>query len=333
MREYIDCIDAGTEYCPCHLAETNECILCSQLHGSKFCDCLNWNGVCIYHEFINNNSKAKEGRDTYSCKVVKKELFEENLLLIKFIVPHKLAVDLSKAGSYVFVRTNENIYFDVPISILEADIETDIVTIMIEIRGIKTKKLLEIEEDGEITIRAPYWNGVFGLKNINNQFNSNVLVIAKGIGMAPMIPIIRKLFLNNNQISLILDKTPYKENHVKEYLKEYDHNLIEEAVLIKGELTDEAKALIKKSVKNEGVKYIHIAGADILTVKIIEYLDEIEAKDVSLSCCNNTKMCCGEGICGSCTVRFAGRRVKRLCKLQTDPRNVFEGRRLIWLRL
>lgn len=44
--EVIDCIDAGTEFCPCHLAEEGECILCSQLHGKCFCDCVNWKGVC-----------------------------------------------------------------------------------------------------------------------------------------------------------------------------------------------------------------------------------------------------------------------------------------------
>jgi hypothetical protein len=40
-------------------------------------------------------------------------------------------------------------------------------------------------------------------------------------------------------------------------------------------------------------------------------------------------MCCGEGICGACTSRFSGHRVKRFCKEQADPRIIFEGRRFI----
>ncbi|MBE6053887.1 MAG: sulfide/dihydroorotate dehydrogenase-like FAD/NAD-binding protein [Clostridium sartagoforme] len=329
MKEVVDCIDAGTEFCPCHLAESNECILCSQLQGSCFCDCLNWNGVCIYHEYINNGSKAKEGRKTYNCLVEKKELYEDDVLLIKFKVPHKLSIDLVKPGSFIFIRTNENVYFDVPISILESDIETNIVTIMIEIRGIKTKKLLDIEEGGEITIRGPYWNGVFGLKNLNKQINNNVLVIARGIGMAPMMPVIRKLSLNNNNVDLILDKAPYKDNYVREFLSEYKLNIIEEAVLDKGDLTDEIKVLLKSYIKDKNISYIHIAGADILTVRIIDFLNKIQCEDIKLSCCNNIKMCCGEGVCGSCTARFSGHRVKRFCKVQADPRNVFEGRRFI----
>jgi len=40
-------------------------------------------------------------------------------------------------------------------------------------------------------------------------------------------------------------------------------------------------------------------------------------------------MCCGEGICGACTARFSGHKVKRFCKEQADPRAIFEGRRFI----
>lgn len=330
MREIVECIDSGTEYCPCKLAEAGECIICSQLQGGCFCDCLNWKGVCIYHEFINNGSKAKEGRKTYNCLVKETKLYEKDILLIKFEVPHKLAIDLVKPGSFIFIRPDEdNIYFDVPISILESNIETNIISIMIEIRGIKTKNLLEIKDGESITIRGPYWNGVFGLNNLNSQINNNVLVLARGIGMAPMIPVIRKLSINKNNINLILDNTPYKDNYVKEYLDEYAVKITNEILIDKGELSDESKVIIKNLINEKDIKYIHIAGADILTVKLIDYLNSLDRKDIKLSCCNNIKMCCGEGICGSCTVRFSGHRVKRFCKVQTDPRNVFEGRRFI----
>lgn len=330
MREIVECIDSGTEFCPCKLAESGECIVCSQLQGGCFCDCLNWNGVCIYHEFINNGSKAKEGRKTYNCLVKETKFYEKDVLLIRFEVPHKLAIDLVKPGSFIFIRSNkDNVYFDVPISVMESDIETNIVSIMIEIRGIKTKNLLEIKEGENITIRGPYWNGVFGLKNLKSQTNNNVLVLARGIGMAPMIPVIRKLSLNNNNINLILDETPYKDNYVKEYLDEYNVEVNKEILIDKGDLSDEAKVIIKNLINEKDIKYIHISGADILTIKVIEYLDSLDRKDIKLSCCNNVKMCCGEGVCGSCTARFSGHRVKRFCKVQTDPRNVFEGRRFI----
>ena len=329
FKETIDCIDAGSEFCPCHLAESGECILCSQLQGSHFCDCLNWKGVCIYQELYNNGNKAKEQRKTYTCKVCEKVLCQDDVLLIKFEAPHKLVIDLARPGSFIFIRSNEDVYFDVPISILDANIDTNIISIMIEIRGVKTKKLLEIKEGGNITIRGPYWNGVFGVKNIKKQKDSNAIVLARGIGMAPMLPVIKKLKENNNQVTVILDKAPFKDIYVTDYLEALEIVPQEMNLIDKGELSAEAKVSIKSLIKYNSINLIHIAGADILTFKVIDYLDELERKDIDLSCCNNFKMCCGEGVCGSCTTRFSGHRVKRFCKVQANPRDIFEGRRFI----
>ena len=330
LKETIDCIDAGTEYCPCHLAESGECILCSQLQGSHFCDCLNWKGVCIYQELHDNGGKAKEQRKTYNCKIVERKLFSDEVLLVKFEASHKLVIDLAKPGSFIFVRSEEdNIYFDVPISILDADTDNDILSIMIEIRGVKTKKLLELEKGGEITIRGPYWNGIFGLKNIRKQKNNHVLVIARGIGMAPMIPVLKKLIDRDNVVTLIVDKAPFDDIYVSDYLEKLEIVPQEMNLIDKGKLSAEGKVAIKSLIKYNNISLIHIAGADILTYNVIEFLDSLERQDIDLSCCNNFKMCCGEGICGSCTTRFSGHRVKRFCKVQASPRDIFQGRRFI----
>lgn len=264
FKETIDCIDAGSEFCPCHLAESGECILCSQLQGNHFCDCLNWKGVCIYQEFHDNGNKAKEQRKTYTCKVSEKILYPDDILLIKFEAPHKLVIDLARPGSFIFVRSEENVYFDVPISILESDIETNIISIMIEVRGIKTKQLLNIKAGGNITIRGPYWNGVFGLKNIGKQKNNDTLVIARGIGMAPMMPVIEKLIENGNSVTLLLDKQPFKDIYVSEWLDKLNIVPQEMNLIEKGQLSPEGKVAIKSIVKYNNISLIHIAGADIL---------------------------------------------------------------------
>lgn len=299
------------------------------MQGGHFCDCLNWKGVCIYQEFHDNGNKAKEQRKTYTCKVCEKILYPDNVLLIKFEAPHKLVIDLARPGSFIFVRSEENVYFDVPISILESNIETNIISIMIEVRGIKTKQLLNIESGGSITIRGPYWNGVFGLKNIRKQKNNETLVIARGIGMAPMMPVIDRLVENGNTVTLILDKQPFRDIYVSEWLDKLNIVPQEMNLIEKGELSPEGKVAIKSIVKYNNISLIHIAGADILTYSVIDFLDSLERQDIDLSCCNNFKMCCGEGVCGSCTARFAGHRVKRFCKVQASPRGIFEGRRLI----
>ncbi|NLK96217.1 MAG: sulfide/dihydroorotate dehydrogenase-like FAD/NAD-binding protein [Clostridiales bacterium] len=328
-KEKMDCIDCGTEYCPCKLAESGECILCSQLQGKCFCDCLNWKGVCIYQELYNNGNKAKEGRKTYNCQVVNSINLEKNLTMIKFKAPHKLVLDLVKPGSFVFIRTDENYFFDIPISIMDADIDTNILTIVIEVRGIKTKRIENIQKGDEIVIRGPYWNGVFGIDNINAQKGNNVLVLAKGIGAAPMMPVIRKFKNNFNEIDVFIDSSPFTIDFSKELLESYNLTSKKTNLLNKGKLSEEGKFIVLNSIKDKNIKLIHLAGADILTYSIIEYLEEINENNILLSCCNNFKMCCGEGVCGACTTRFSGHRVKRFCKMQSDPRRIFEGRRYI----
>ena len=175
------------------------------------------------------------------------------------------------------------------------------------------------------------YNGeiLFNGKNIKKQKDSNAIVLARGIGMAPMLPVIKKLKENNNQVTVILDKAPFKDIYVTDYLEALEIVPQEMNLIDKGELSAEAKVSIKSLIKYNSINLIHIAGADILTFKVIDYLDELERKDIDLSCCNNFKMCCGEGVCGSCTTRFSGHRVKRFCKVQANPRDIFEGRRFI----
>ena len=62
-------------------------------------------------------------------------------------------MDLVKPGSYIFIRTDVNNYFDIPISIMNSNLENDIITIVIEIKGIKTNKLLDSKIGENIIIK------------------------------------------------------------------------------------------------------------------------------------------------------------------------------------
>lgn len=329
MKDKIDCIDSGTEYCPCSLAEANECLICSNLQGKNFCDCANWNGVCIYQDFNDNGCKSKDGRKTSVCRIKSLKNSNDQLIMITVNVPHKLSLDLKKPGSYVFINTDQNHIFDVPISVFESDTMNDLLTLVIEIRGIKTKRLLALKENNDIYLRGPYWNGVFGVHDLINQKNGNVVVLSRGIGAAPAMPVIEKLIENNNNLLTYFDFADYDKYIFKNYIKEHFLEFKEYSLLEGGKLTIECKLLIENALKNNKISHIHISGADILTHNVISFLDQIHRDDISLSCCNNFKMCCGEGICGACTVRYSGRKIKRFCKLQATPRSVFEGRRYI----
>jgi dihydroorotate dehydrogenase electron transfer subunit len=324
--EIRDCIDAGTEYCPCHLAETGDCLICSQLSGKTFCDCINWKGVCIYQEYKWNGEKAKKGRKSYSCKITKKENVEKNVIVFSILAPHELVKNLTHPGSYVFLRSGKTSqFYDVPISIMDIDTEENLLIVAIEIKGIKTKCINLLNEGDSILVRGPYWNGDLGLRNIYKSKEGTSVIIARGIGQAPMIPVLKKLYSNGNKIIVIMDKANYKNIFIQKYLELCNCTVINCNTLQSGAISEELKSILDRLFENENINLVHCSGPDILNYKALEYL----GSKVDFSCCNNAKMCCGEGVCGACSTRFKGHRVKKLCKAQIEPKYIFEGRRLI----
>ncbi|EJP6472309.1 sulfide/dihydroorotate dehydrogenase-like FAD/NAD-binding protein [Clostridium botulinum] len=324
--EIKDCIDAGSEYCPCHLAETGDCILCSQLSGKKFCDCINWKGVCIYQEFMWNGKKAKEERETYLGKILEKNNIEDKTIVLTIALSHKLCQQLVYPGSFVFLRNKDDFgFYDAPISIMDANTEENIIKVAIEIRGVKTKTIADLDENDDILVRGPFWNGVLGLKNVYRAKNGTSILISRGIGQAPLVPVMKKLNSNGNKIIAIIDNSGYENILIKDYLKLYNAEVIELNTLKAGELTDDLKNKLKEILDKEDINIIHCSSQDIIIYKLVEFLDD----KVPISSSNNAKMCCGEGVCGTCTVRYKGHIVKRLCKIQTEPKYVFRERRLI----
>ena len=151
MYEVKNCIDAGSEYCPCHLAKTGECIICSQLSGKSFCDCKNWKGTCILQEYHRNGNKPKSQRRTFNGTIIKKVYEDNGILKLKIKTTISLIKGLKRLGSFIFLRSESSQeFYDCPISILEVDEEEEAIVVAIEIRGIKTKTIEGINEKENI---------------------------------------------------------------------------------------------------------------------------------------------------------------------------------------
>lgn len=326
-HEIIDCIDAGSEFCPCHLAESGDCILCSQLCGKEFCDCINWKGVCIFQEYRWNGEKAKEGRKTYSSTILDKEPLAKDIFIFTIAVTHALAQNLVYPGSFVFLRkegTSE--LYNSPISIMEVDTEKNFIKVVVKACAVKTKTICELEKGDLILVKGPFWNGALGLKRINEAKNKTSLIIIKGIGQAPAVQVMKQLYNNGNKIIALIDTGDVGDIFINKYLDKYNVKVIKsKSSIFDGEdITKELKDYITTFMNTEDLNLIHCAAHDLIILKLIQYVNE----KVNVSCSNNAKMCCGEGLCGSCTC-FKGTKVKRMCKVQVNPEYLFNERRLI----
>ena len=65
------------------------------------------------------------------------------------------------------------------------------------------------------------------------------MVLVRGIGEAPALPVIKKLLLQNNKISLVLDKSPFKNSYIKNYLDTNQIDIEEANIIDKGNLSEE----------------------------------------------------------------------------------------------
>ncbi|SNX55404.1 sulfide/dihydroorotate dehydrogenase-like FAD/NAD-binding protein [Thermoanaerobacterium sp. RBIITD] len=317
MANRLECIDAGSDYCPCYLAELNECITCSQLQGKKFCDC-NWKGVCIYQEYVWAGNKAKSTRNTIFSNVIDKQKINDSLLILTLSVPNKMARDLNEPGSYVFLRgVSSPSFFDTPMSIMYSDEMKGIIKVAIQINGPKTRLIDECK--GEVYLRGPYWNGLMGHRYIKGIRNSKCLVVLRGIAQAPGVIVINKLHKNNNDITVIIDKGKIGENFINSNLSDLKLNILETDLL-----SIEGQKLLKNTIADNDIKLIYSGGSDEQHLNILDYIDMFN-NDAYLAVSNNNTICCGEGICGSCEVQIDGQKI-RSCKVQLDVRKAIERR-------
>lgn len=323
MFKYIDCIDSGTEFCPCSLAEKGECIVCSQLRGKKFCDCLNWKGTCIYQDYIWNMERAKKSREYLEFDIIEKEYIRDDIFILKIEVDRYLSRELNEFGAYVFMkRPEDSDEYKVPISILESNMRDNIITSVIKVYGAKTKSLEMV--DKKILIKGPYYNGIQGIDNLKRLKNGNCLILGQGVGTAPTVLAAKKMLYRNNNIFALLDKGRSGENFAKSYFKELGCENLEDVRFLDSNksLLQDIKIKVKDIIEEKKIDLVFSAGSDGFHKEILTYIYNLD-KSIKFATTNNATMCCGEGICGSCHVKNASGEVIKACKQQYNPAEVF----------
>ena len=307
------CVDCGSKYCPCHLAYTGDCIKCSLIRGEKTCDCL-WQGICVYNEVKHSNEKLVNERKEYYCNILEKNEIEESLFLVKIKIPNNLVKDLSNPGAYVLLKSKnrESEIFNTPISVMDVDLEKSILEVVIKLVGIKTKTLLDFDE---IIVKGPYFNGIFGIDKICKLRNSNCLVGLSGLSQVNSINVVRKLLENKNTVEVFINRNSI-------ILKEVTDKLNSLGVNVNIIDVKEDKKFILDYIKRNNVSLVYSGGYNNFNRYMKELVDSIN-KDILLTISNNNLICCGEGICGACTVNLNGERVKS-CKTQIDSRNLLD---------
>ena len=288
------CIDAGTENCPCPLAETGDCLVCGRLSGKDKCDC-SWCGLCIYNEFVQNGKTASNVRKDIKVKIIDKKWYSSDLLMLTVEAERKLVLNAVLPGSFAFLNATENSFFSVPISVMKADVQKKQLCFGIKVVSAKTKYLAT--EENELFLRGVYRNGIFGDWDAAGKW----LIITRGIGISPAVNLMTYLG-DKCDMDIVIDQEKVTEEFVFDCLK-MSGSAGEKAKIIIGSLADISSPGIGKIKINDKTydagKYDKVA---ILTSNY--YIDlltnMLNIADNKLVYANNYNMCCGEGICGAC---------------------------------
>lgn len=318
-QSHINCIDAGSDNCPCYLAVTGDCLVCSRLQGKDCCEC-GWTGVCVYNEFIQGNKRVNNPRKDFEAEIIHQKFYKEDLVVYGLHVGKGFAMKASRPGSYLFARAgNTDRFYDIPLSVMKTDVEEGNIYLAVKIISAKTKAL--IEEKNKLILRGPYRSGIHGISSItgNKAINQKVLIIAKGIGIAPGV-LVSQVLGNKANVDMVIDTEKISKEFIKDFIdtrqcadaSEEDKNAYTGIQYIS--LADKgAGSRLEKLMKKNNYDSVILLVSDYYIENLGNIIKRV-LPAAGLAVSNNFHICCGEGLCGSCSVNTCGGELIKMCK-------------------
>lgn len=229
-------------------------------------------------------------------KILRKEQFSENVFLFEIEAP--LIAKSRKAGNFIIIRVDKN-GERIPLTIADADVNKGSITIVVQRVGLSSQKLCGLNEGDVIA------DVVGPLGNPTHIENFGTVVCAGGgVGVAPMLPIIRALKAAGNRVlSVIAGRNKdliILENEVRASSDELiimtdDGSYGEKGVVTVG---------IETFIKQEHVDKVFAIGPPVMMKFCCMLTQKYNIPtDVSL----NTIMVDGTGMCGACRLTIGGK--------------------------
>ena len=229
-------------------------------------------------------------------RIVHKEQFSEKVFLFEIEAP--LIAKSRKAGNFVIVRVGKK-GERMPLTIADADIERGTITLVVQKVGLSSQKLCNLNEGDYVT------DVVGPLGNPTHIENFGTVVCAGGgVGVAPMLPIIRALKAAGNRVlsvlagrskDLIILEEEVRKSSDETIIMTDDGSYGEKGVVTLG---------IERLINQEHVDRVFAIGPPIMMKFCCLLTQKYNIPtDVSL----NTIMVDGTGMCGACRLPIGGK--------------------------
>ena len=305
------CIDAGREGCPCVLAESGDCLVCSKLNGGT-CDDCQWQGICIAALYQQNNYRIVQERQPHRMKIKEIKVYMPNLKVFVMEADKGYCQKAGTAGAFVFVKeANNHDWFEVPISVLKAEPEKNLIHLAVCGCGPKTSRILQERES--LSVRGIYYNGLAGqgglLANPEETF-----LFAKGVALAPLRNLLDggsryNRYLKNLKAFVDLDKVGM--DFFLDYFGDLDATRIEVRDFAKEGICP-LEQLDHLESQCMGRSRINVMA--LTSPYYARHIQRAVGERQSVLRPTEGNMCCGEGICGACTETDSYGRIVRHCK-------------------
>ena len=229
-------------------------------------------------------------------KIVLKKQFSDKVFLFEIEAP--LIAKSRKAGNFVIVRVGNN-GERIPLTIADADKEKGTITIVVQKVGLSSSKLCALQEGEYITdVVGPLGNPT----HIENF--GTVICAGGGVGVAPMLPIIRALKAAGNRVlsviagrskDLVILEDEVRGSSDQLIIMTDDGSKGEKGVVTVG---------IEKLINQEHIDRMFAIGPPIMMKFCCLLTQKYNIPtDVSL----NTIMVDGTGMCGACRLSIGGK--------------------------
>ena len=229
-------------------------------------------------------------------KILSKTYFSEKVVKLEVEAP--LIAKARKPGNFVIVRVGEK-GERMPLTIADANLERGSITLVVQVMGVSSRKLCALEAGDYITDLV----GPLG-KPTHIEKVGTVLACGGGVGVAPLLPIVRAFKeAGNRVVSVIAGR-----NKDLVILEDEIRASSDEVIIMTDDGSYGKKGLITEGmeevIKREKVDLAVTIGPAIM----MKFCEKLTRKyDIPTVASLNALMVDGTGMCGACRVTVGGK--------------------------
>ncbi|MFC2138753.1 sulfide/dihydroorotate dehydrogenase-like FAD/NAD-binding protein [Bacteroidota bacterium] len=227
--------------------------------------------------------------------MINKEILSENVFKIEVDAP--LIAKKHQAGHFVIVKIGDK-GERIPLTISQSDSEKGTITLIIQKVGLTSHKLSRLKVGDEVTdVVGPLGNPTH-IQNVGT-----VLCAGGGVGIAPLLPIVRAMHSAGNKIISILAARTKELLILEDEIREHSDEVIimtdDGSYGDKGIITQGMESIIN----NEQIDLAITIGPAIM----MKYTSLLTKKyNIPTVASLNSIMVDGTGMCGACRISVSG---------------------------